>query len=116
MNPYRTVLEAGILPLNYTRNWHWLVESNHDDGVHSAAPSPDRPSQHVWWQHQVSILTRAPYESTLCAGTAAVWHREHDSNVRRLAADLRFKGGSVEPLPHPGKLVAPEGFDPSPSD
>lgn len=40
------------------------------------------------------------------------WRREHDSNVRALACDLRFKGGSVRPLPHPGKMEPRIGFEP----
>jgi hypothetical protein len=37
------------------------------------------------------------------------WHREHDLNVRGARADLRFKGGSVRPLPHPGEAALPRG-------
>ena len=40
------------------------------------------------------------------------WSREHDSNVRARACDLRFKGGSVRPLPHPGKMEPRIGFEP----
>lgn len=40
------------------------------------------------------------------------WSREHDSNVRARACDLRFKGGSVRPLPHPGKVEPRIGFEP----
>ena len=40
------------------------------------------------------------------------WSREHDSNVRAQACDLRFKGGSVRPLPHPGKMEPRIGFEP----
>lgn len=53
-----------------------------------------------------------PYEREPLPAEAERWSREHDSNVRALACDLRFKGGSVRPLPHPGKMEPRIGFEP----
>ena len=47
-----------------------------------------------------------------CPAEAERWSREHDSNVRARACDLRFKGGSVRPLPHPGTMGPRIGFEP----
>jgi hypothetical protein len=59
------------------------VDSNHADGVHSAAPyHPIGLSGMEWWRPLVTIQARGRYEQPLCT-SALPPHRGHDSNVRR---------------------------------
>jgi hypothetical protein len=63
-NPDRTVLETGILPLNYTRSWHWLADSNRAHRLHKPTPSPDRPSQRKHWSRWLATSQRpSAYET-----------------------------------------------------